>query len=308
MNDIIIICLGTMWAVFAAGITWHLAQTAFAITYVTLADGRLQERRLPIIFRALLPLTPFLSPFFRTARFRKARDHAQTEITSAGFDDVIAPDEFMALRALTPLIVVPVLSIPIVGVFAWMQGPASGGWGLRFFALFGALLLTAIMYPSWWIKQAVAFRHRSILKALPFVIDLLTLSVEAGLDFMSAIKNIVERRPPDPIAEELSRVLVEIQLGKTRHEALFRLADRVRQPDIQSLVLALVQADELGVSIGSTLRIQSDQIRAKRFMRAEKMANEAPVKMLFPLVACIFPAVFLIMLGPIVLQMLKHGL
>ena len=307
MNIIIIIGLGLLWAAFAAGITWHLAQTAFAITYVTLADGRRQERRLPLLFRALLPLTPFLTPFFRKPRFRKAREQALISLISGGFDDVISADEFMALRMLTPLVVVPVLSIPVISAFAWIQGPADNGSGVRFAALFGALLLTMILYPSWWIKQAVALRHRLILKALPFVIDLLTLSVEAGLDFMTAIKNIVDKRPPDPIAEELSRVLLEIQLGKTRHEALSRLAERVRQPDIQSLVMALVQADELGVSIGATLRIQSDQIRAKRFMRAEKLANEAPVKMLFPLVVCIFPAVFLIMLGPIILQMLKYG-
>ena len=307
MNLIIIISLGVLWAVFAAGITWHLAQTAFAITYVTLADGRRQERRLPMLFRVLLPLTPFLTSFFRQPRFRKARAQALNNLTSGGFDDVISPDEFMALRVLTPLIMVPVLSIPVISAVAWMQGPTGSGLSMRLVALFGALLLTMILYPSLWLKQAVALRHRLILKALPFVIDLLTLSVEAGLDFMTAIKNIVDRRPPDPIAEEFSQVLFEIQLGKTRHEALSRLAERVQQMDIQSLVMALVQADELGVSIGATLRIQSDQIRAKRFMRAEKLANEAPVKMLFPLVVCIFPAVFLIMLGPIILQMLKYG-
>lgn len=307
MDLIIIISLGILWAVFAAGITWHLAHTAFAITYVTLADGRRQERRLPVLFRVLLPLTPPLTKFLKHPRFNRARAQALVGLTSGGFDDVISPQEFLALQVLTPLIIVPALSIPIVSVFAWLQGPTAGGSGIRFAALFGAILLAMLLYPSWWLKQAVALRHRLILKALPFVIDLLTLSVEAGLDFMTAIKNIVERRPPDPIAEELSRVLFEIQLGKTRHEALARLAERVRQPDIQSLVMALIQADELGVSIGATLRIQSDQIRARRFMRAEKLANEAPVKMLFPLVVCIFPAVFLIMLGPIILQMMKYS-
>jgi pilus assembly protein TadC len=261
-----------------------------------------------MLFRVLLPLTPSLTPLFRQPRFQRAREQTLVTLVSGGFDDVISSEEFMALRVLTPLVVVPVLSIPVISAFAWLQGHgADGGSSTRIVALFGALLLTMLLYPTWWLKQAIALRHRLILKALPFVIDLLTLSVEAGLDFMTAIKNIVDRRPPDPIAEELSRVLLEIQLGKTRREALSRLAERVRQPDIQSLVMALVQADEMGTSIGATLRIQSDQIRAKRFMRAEKLANEAPVKMLFPLVACIFPAVFLIMLGPIILQMLKTG-
>ena len=101
-------------------------------------------------------------------------------------------------------------------------------------------------------------------------------------------------------------MLFEIQLGKTRRAALQSMADRIRQPDIISFANALIQADEMGVSIGTILRIQAGEIRAKRFMRAEKMANEAPVKMLFPLVVFIFPVVFLIMLGPIVARMFQN--
>ncbi len=221
---------------------------------------------------------------------------------------MIAPQEFLALRGMTLLVLAPVVALPLGSLYVWTLSAAASGSGSRLAAILIALALGALVYPGLWLKQAIAARHRQILRALPFVLDLLTLSVEAGLDFMSAIRTIVERRAPDAIAEELARVLFEIQLGKTRREALLRLAERVRHPDVQSFVLALVQADELGVSIGATLRIQSEQIRAKRFMRAEKMANEAPVKMLFPLVVCIFPAVFLILLGPILLQMLRSGL
>ena len=124
---------------------------------------------------------------------------------------------------------------------------------------------------------------------------------------MAAIKNIVARREPDAIGDEWNRVLLEIQLGKTRREALKNMAARLRQPDIQSLVTALVQADEMGVSIGAILRIQAEQVRQRRFARAEKLANEAPVKMLFPLLAFIFPAVFLILLGPVILQVMRSG-
>ncbi len=298
--------LGALWAVFAAGLAWHLAHTAFAITYVTLADGRRQERRLPLVFRILLPLAPGITPRLAQAPFRVLRDRTLAALTAAGFDGVLAAEEFLALRLLTPLVGLPLLGLPLLAALAWRAGPATGA-GLRLGAAAALVGLLSLAYPSWWLQQAIALRHRRILRALPFVMDLLTLSVEAGLDFMSAIKTIVERRPPDPIAEEFSRVLVEIQLGKTRREALLRLAARVQHPDVHSLVLALVQADEMGVSIGATLRIQSDQIRAKRFLQVEKLANEAPVKMLFPLVVCIFPAVFLIMLGPIVLQMLRQG-
>ena len=97
----------------------------------------------------------------------------------------------------------------------------------------------------------------------------------------------------------------EIQVGVSRRDALRRMADRVRQPDLRSMALSLVQADELGVSIGSMLRIQSEQLRSRRFDRAEKLAAEAPVKMLGPLMLCIFPAVFIILLGPVVAQAMK---
>jgi tight adherence protein C len=138
------------------------------------------------------------------------------------------------------------------------------------------------------------------------MLDLLTLSVEAGLDFMSAMQRIVERRRLDALGEEFVRVLREIQLGKTRRVALKDMADRVDHPDIRLVVNSLVQADELGVGISAILRIQADQMRMRRFERAEKQANEAPVKMLFPLVAFIFPAVFLVLLGPIILQILRQ--
>ena len=296
-----------LWAISVGGLTWYSLLTAADITYVTLADGRRQERRLPFLLRILLPLTPVVRPFFGKSRFKRMRTNISKLLAASGFEDVISPEEFLSLRVLTPAIITPILTVILLGLLALAQKPFESGHISRLFTLVGVLLIWMCLYPRLWLKHAIALRHKLILKALPFVIDLLTLSVEAGLDFMAATKSIIDRRNPDPLGEELSRVLLEIQLGSTRHDALTHMAERVSQPDIQSLMTALVQADELGVSIGSILRIQSDQIRTKRFMRAEKLANEAPVKMLFPLVACIFPAVFLILLGPIVLQMLRQS-
>ncbi|MBU4200855.1 MAG: type II secretion system F family protein [Verrucomicrobia bacterium] len=303
-----IFMLGLLWAVFAAGLTWYIIKTACEITYVTLADGRRQERRLPLLLGMLLPLTPYFIRWFTGPRFKRLRTNIGARLTSAGFDDVIAPEEFLALRVLCPIVISPALIIVLIGIFALSHGPLEDQTRSRLVFMALTIVLWMIMYPHFWLKQAIILRHKLIMRALPFVIDLLTLSVEAGLDFMTAIKNIINRRAPDPLGEELSRVLFEIQLGKTRREALKTMAGRVQQSDIRSLVTALVQADEMGVSIGAILRVQSDQIRTRRFMRAEKLANEAPVKMLFPLVACIFPGVFLILLGPIILQMLRQGM
>ena len=127
-------------------------------------------------------------------------------------------------------------------------------------------------------------------------------SVEAGKDFLTALREINGRRQKDALTEELTRTLHEIQLGKSRQAALRDLGNRVRQGDLTSVVNAIVQADELGVSIGQLLRIQGEQLRSKRFSRAEKLANETPVKILFPVVVFIFPSVFLILMGPIIMQ------
>ncbi len=301
------LALAFLWAVFAAGTTWYCVNAAAGITYVTLADGRRQERRLPLLLRILLPLTPGIRPFFKKHSLQRLQLPVFKKLAASGFDDVVAPDEYLSLLVLTPLVIGSVVIILMVGLFAMSGKPFHGANASRFMALAGIILVWLAMYPRMWLKQAVALRHKVIVRALPFVIDLLTLSVEAGLDFMAATRSIIARRKPDALGEELSRVLMEIQLGSTRRDALKHMADRINQQDIQSLVTALAQADELGVSIGAILRIQSDQIRTRRFVRAEKLANEAPVKMLFPLVAFIFPAVFLVLLGPIVLQMMHRG-
>ena len=126
------------------------------------------------------------------------------------------------------------------------------------------------------------------------------------MDFISALQRNCQSRKLDPLNEELLRMTKEIQVGSSRREALRNMADRVRQSDLKSVAFALIQADELGVSIGAILRIQSEQLRSRRFDRAEKLANEAPVKMLGPLLLCIFPAIIVILLGPILTQAAKN--
>jgi tight adherence protein C len=306
MHSFIEFIIALLSGIFFAGIAWQIVRGTSVMTFVTMADGRRQERRLPLIFRVLMSLTPALSVYFKGARFKRAREQTSARLTSAGFEDLLAPEEFLALRVLTPLIIGPLLGIGLATLFALTQRQTAGHAGSQALIFALAAIAWCAIYPAQWLKNAILQRHRQILKALPFVIDLLTLSVEAGLDFMTALKNIIERRSPDAIAEEFSRMLFEIQLGKTRRQALQGLADRIRQPDISSFANALIQADEMGVSIGATLRIQSGEIRTRRFLRAEKMANEAPVKMLFPLIAFIFPVVFLVMLGPILSRMFQN--
>lgn len=169
-------------------------------------------------------------------------------------------------------------------------------------------LMFGWIFPDLWLYRTIKARHLSIMKALPFVLDILTLSVEAGMDFISALARNCKSRKMDPLNEELLRMTKEIQIGVTRKEALKNMAERVKERNLKIVANSLIQADELGVSIGSILRIQSEQLHSRRFDRAESLAAQAPVKMLGPLLLCIFPAVFIILLGPLLMQAMKGSL
>lgn len=161
------------------------------------------------------------------------------------------------------------------------------------------------IFPDLWLNRSIKARHLSIMKSLPFVLDILTLSVEAGMDFVSALARNCKSRKMDPLNEELLRMTKEIQIGVTRREALKNMSERVKEQNLKTVANSLIQSDELGVSIGTILRIQSEQLHSRRFDRAESLAAQAPVKMLGPLLLCIFPAVFIILLGPLLMQAMK---
>lgn len=191
-----------------------------------------------------------------------------------------------------------------------------------FFGILGLLILNLLHRALWastpffvfgWFFPYIALndqikkRQNNIRRALPYHIDLLTLSVEAGLDFGGALQTVVDKGQPGPLIEELSIMLSEMKLGKTREEALRNFSGRVQILEVSTFVSNLVQADKMGTSMGKVLRIQSSQLRIARAQRAEKLANEAPVKMLLPLVLCFFPTVFMVLFGPIIFRLFYGG-
>jgi len=177
-----------------------------------------------------------------------------------------------------------------LGPLAWISFPLAGGAA-----------------PLVWLHDRVRARRRAIVRALPYAVDLLTLSVEAGLDFTAALSKVVEKGCKGPLAHELSVAIKELRLGKTREEALRNLARRVDVAALTSFVQALAQADRMGTPLGKILRILSTQMRTERTQRAEKLANQAPVKLLLPLVLFIFPTLFLMLFGPIGYQVFLGG-
>jgi len=158
-------------------------------------------------------------------------------------------------------------------------------------ALFGYFL------PAMQLRSQISRRQGGIVKALPDCLDLLTICVEAGLGFDAAMGKVYDKWDND-LSVAFGRVLQEIQLGKIRRDALRDMAKRMDVPDVTSFTAAIIQADQLGVSISKILRIQSDQMRVKRRQRAQEKAHQAPVKMLIPMVFLIFPSIWIVLLGP----------
>ena len=286
--------LFTLLASISAGI----AATCLLIFFcdlIALIELEKQEemedtKKLPIFIRMFLPLASTVYFITKSDLALNARKNAEVMLESSSYDQAISAVNFLSVRI-------------IMGVL--------GGLIAIMFLIGGNTLMAALIfflfaaYPGVWLQSTMRKRHLSILKALPNMLDLLTLSVEAGKDFLTSLRDITNYRPPDPLGEEFMRALREIQLGKSRQAALSDMARRVHQPDLSSVISAIVQAEELGVSIGQILKIQGDQLRNKRFARAETLTNQAPVKILFPVVVFIFPSVFIILLGPIASQVLQ---
>jgi tight adherence protein C len=187
------------------------------------------------------------------------------------------------------------------GLGLFILGSLGALYGLRTIGLLivgGAVAATAGFFlPDILLYNAGVKRQEKIQKALPDALDMLTVCVEAGLGFDAALAQVA-RNTTGPLAAEFSRVLQEIQIGKSRAQALRAMTDRTTVPELRSFVSALVQAGELGISISDVLREQAREMRLRRRQRAEEKAQKVPVKILFPLVFCLFPSMFIVILGP----------
>jgi tight adherence protein C len=216
------------------------------------------------------------------------RDRIHHQLVLAGLDATTRAEELIALQLLTTAVGL------LLGILYATLGGASRGVSLIFL-----ILLPAIGYlgPSSWLSRRVAERKESIFLDLPDVLDLLAISVEAGVGFEAAL-DIVCQHFTSPLAIEFSRTLKEMELGLPRRDALQNLKRRTEVPELSNFVLALVQADALGMPIGRVLHTQASEMRIKRRQWAREKAGKLPVKILFPLVACIFPGVMIIVLGP----------
>jgi tight adherence protein C len=272
----------------------RLEEYASRSTPITLEEIELSQ---PFSERVLRPILEGLAGFVTRFAPANATENARHKLELAGRPYGWGPTEFFGFRALASLMFA-VLAFLLLTV-------TSQPFTTRIIGTLVGLAL-GFLLPALWIGSKIRRRQDEVVKALPDALDLLTICVEAGLGFDAAMAKVAEKWE-NQLSVAFGRVIQEIRLGKLRREALREMDHNLEVPDITSFVAAVIQADQLGVSMAKVMRIQSEQMRIKRRQRAEEKAHQAPVKMLFPMVFLIFPAIYVVLLGPAVLLVMESG-
>lgn len=264
----------------------------FTESTMSLEEMELQQ---PFFQRVIIPIWQSILGSLGKLNPQHGQEKLRQNLLQAGNPGNITPVMFSGLRvglAVGLLLLFGIVTLTTMGMT--MQA-------LMYTAL-GAVI--GYLMPGIWLGQKIKRRKKNIQKALPDALDLLTISVEAGLGFDVALQRVTEKWD-DELSREFKRVLSDVRLGRSRREGLRDMAERTGVEDVQTFVASIIQADQLGVSMSKILRLQSDQMRVKRRQRAEAEAQKAPIKMLFPMVFLIFPALFVVILGPAVPKIME---
>jgi tight adherence protein C len=259
---------------------------------MTLDELELQQ---PFSQRVLIPVARAILAQLGKYGPKQSAERLRTNLQQAGNPGNITPAMFSGMR--TALFIILLV---ISGLVTFGQGMAPAQ-ALMYTAIGGTL---GYLLPGMWLGQQIKKRKHNIVKALPDALDLLTISVEAGLAFDLALMRVADKWDNE-LSNEFKRVLTDTRLGRARRDALKDMAQRTGVEDVQTFVAAIIQAEQLGVSIGKILRIQSDQMRIRRRQRAEEAAHKAPIKMLIPMAFLIFPSLFVVILGPAVPRLME---
>jgi tight adherence protein C len=252
------------------------------------------ELQAPFFERAIRPLVKRLARAGRRGDQGGIIARTDAKLEKAGYPGGLRGADWMGVKLLAAM------AFAVLGfVLGLLLGGITGG---LFFALVGAGV--GFMGPEFWLGRKIRSRGEAMVLQLPDALDLLTISVEAGLGFDAALAKVVEKME-GPLVAEFRQALAEIRMGRSRRDALRDVAMRADSQPINNFIGAIVQAEQLGVPIAKVLQIQSNQLRIERRQRAEEAAAKAPVKMLFPMVGCIFPTIFIVILGPAIVTVMK---
>jgi tight adherence protein C len=243
-------------------------------------------------------IRPFWSDFKRSFKKKMPGEKEaklEKRLLQAGNPMKMTPVDFRLVQ-IGLMVILPVVS----GGYAFLINVRTGV--ILLFLLVGIIL--AAILPNLYLKNKMQARNKKALRELPDILDLLTVSLEAGLGFDLAMNRVVSKKD-GVIADEFHRCIEEIRLGKTRREALAGIRERIEVDEVKGFIASILQAEKLGIGMVQVLRIQSQDVRDRRKQRAEEQAMKAPIKMLFPLVLFIFPSLFIVLLGPAIIQLIQ---
>ena len=283
------------WGLSASGAQDPMRTRLNQLDAMTARDLQELELQAPFFDRTIRPLAAKLSGAVSRLTSSSFTETAGRRLAIAGYPGDIDVADWLGLKA----------------IFA----VAIGGGGFLFIGLLGQNVAGGLLMglaglgigytlPEFWLGGRGKARQHKILLQIPDALDLLTISVRAGLGFDAALGKVVEKME-GPLIDEFRRALAETRVGKARREALRDMVPRTQVQPLTNFISAIIQAEQLGVSISKVLQIQSEQLRIDRRQRAEEMAQKAPIKMLFPLVGCIFPSLFVVILGPAMIMIMK---
>ena len=254
-------------------------------------DKREEDLKAPFATRVILPAMGSVLGLIRRYVPAEYIEKTRKKLVMAGKSQPEDLDRYLIVRLFCVLLV-PVLAVLVVKLTTLH--------GIELVAVILLIAMFGVLGPDAVLNRMVEDRQHKIRNKLPDILDLLTISVEAGLGFEQALNRVVTL-VPGPLADEFGRMIGEMRAGSTRADALTALDERTQVAELRSFILALLQADVFGVSVGSILRTQAVEMRIKRRQLAQERAQKAPVKMLFPMIFCIFPALFVVIAGPAVI-------
>jgi tight adherence protein C len=251
--------------------------------------------RPPVGFRLVWPLVNAIVYYFGSRISQNYRVATLMRLRKAGLEYMLSPDQFFAGKVIAAV-------FGALFVLLLLSMLNASGW---YFIILG--LVGGYLYPELWLREATDRRNKVIFRDLPFYLDIIILAVEAGTNFTGGLQQAISKASEGPLRQEFGRVIRDIRSGKPRADALRDLSERVGIESVRSVVSSIIQAEKTGSSLGPVLKAQADQLRIARFQKAEKMAMEAPVKLLGPLVMFIFPNTFLIIIFVIISSAIQKG-
>lgn len=246
--------------------------------------------------KLLWPFIQIIANFFCVFLPYEMLENAETKITQSGVGYLLNAEQFIALRIISAIIA------PLLALFAMVC--------LKNFQpiWFVIMPILGFMLPLIWLSDTRKRRNTAVIRSLPVYLDFITMCVEGGLNLQGALGQAMEKAPPGPLRNEFAIVLRDLRSGLSRADSLRRMAERLDISEITSFVSSIIQAEKMGASLATVLRVQSEQRRDERFQRAEKMAMEAPVKLVAPLIMFIFPVTFIVLGFPIVMKFMGEGM